>query len=66
MSASSHILCVNRTAALHPIEDVMTSAFQGAHGGEFAAILHDIHCHVMDASHAMQAGHTADAAEGEE
>ncbi len=49
---ASHVLCVNRTAVLHPIGEVMASTLREAYGGELAVLTHDQDCHVMDASQA--------------
>jgi len=51
------IICVNRTAALHPIEEIISEAFTGAYGGELAVILHDLHCHITDVSRVLQSEH---------
>ncbi len=53
----SHVLCVNRTAAMHRIEDVMSSEFREAYGGDLAVLLHDTHCHVLDASAVLRTPH---------
>lgn len=49
---AGHVLCVNRTAVLHPIHQVMASTLREAYGGELAVLTHDQDCHVMDASQA--------------
>lgn len=58
----SHVLCVNRTAAMHPIEQIMSTEFREAYGGDLAVLLHDVHCHVLDASGVMRSRHAAESA----
>ena len=54
---ASHVLCVNRTAVLHPMHAVMASTLCEAYGGELAVLTHEQNCHVMDASRAVQSEH---------
>lgn len=56
----SHVLCVNRTAAMHPIAEIMSAEFREAYGGDLAVLLHDVHCHVLDASGVMRSRHAAE------
>jgi zinc transport system ATP-binding protein len=56
----THVLCVNRTAALHPIGDIISSSFKEAHGGELAVLLHDLHCHITDVSRVMHGAHAGE------
>jgi zinc transport system ATP-binding protein len=53
----SHVLCVNRTAALHPIGEILQSTFTERYGGELAVIGHGPGCHVSDPSRAMADAH---------
>ena len=57
-SHATHVLCVNGTATLHPLNEVMTSTFQEAFGGRLAAITHGGECHVLDASKIMHQPHS--------
>ncbi len=60
----SHVLCVNRTAEMHPIEALLSSEFRESYGGEMAVILHDVQCHVVDRSRVLATGHRGEAGEG--
>ncbi|MEQ9823851.1 MAG: ABC transporter ATP-binding protein [Puniceicoccaceae bacterium] len=53
----SHVICVNRTAAMHAIDDVLESTFTELYGGKLALIHHGNHCHVNDPSHALSQPH---------
>lgn len=52
-----HVLCVNRTACIHPISDLMSSTIKEAYGGELALLLHHVGSPITDVSRAMQSGH---------
>jgi zinc transport system ATP-binding protein len=54
----SHVLCVNHTAAAHPIGEILHSTFTELYGGKLALLSHDMHCHVTDASHAYDEPHS--------
>lgn len=53
----THVLCVNRTASLHPIENMTVAVFQEAYGGNLALLDHGVSCHVVDASTVMREAH---------
>jgi zinc transport system ATP-binding protein len=46
----NRVLCVNRTACAHSIQDVMDHSFTELFGGEMALIHHGPHCQVVDPS----------------
>jgi len=52
-----HVICVNHTADLHPIGDVLENTFTELYGGKLAVIHHGEHCHVNDPSHALSKPH---------
>lgn len=52
-----HILCVNHTACMHPISELLASTIKEAYGGELALLLHHAGSPIMDVSRAMQSGH---------
>ena len=54
-----HVLCVNRTACIHPISDMLSSTIKEAYGGELALLLHHVGSPITDVSRAMQSGHAA-------
>lgn len=55
---ASHVLCVSRTADLHPIADVADNTFQAAYGGGRMALLHHgTSCQVVDASGVLVSPH---------
>ncbi len=53
----SHVVCVNHTAAIHPIGDVLENTFTELYGGKLAVIHHGNSCHVNDPSHALNQPH---------
>ena len=53
----THVLCVNRTAELHPIDAMTSGVIPQAYGGDLALLRHDHTCHVIDSSGAMQTPH---------
>ena len=55
----SHVVCVNHTAAVHPIQDVLESTFTELYGGKLAVIHHGDSCHINDPSHALSQPHAA-------
>ncbi|MCL1921044.1 MAG: ATP-binding cassette domain-containing protein [Kiritimatiellaeota bacterium] len=56
-SHATHVLCVNRTAALHDAADVAGGRFVSADGGDLLSIRHGADCQVADASAALCAPH---------
>jgi len=57
-ASASHVLCVSRTAGLHPIADIADNTFQAAYGGGRMALLrHDTSCQVVDASGVLVSPH---------
>ena len=44
----SHVVCVNKTADVHNIQDVLESTFTELYGGKLAVIHHGESCHVND------------------
>lgn len=55
----SHVVCVNKTADLHRMQDVLESTFTELYGGTLAVIHHGETCHINDPSHAMNQPHGA-------
>lgn len=58
----SHVICVNKTADLHRIQDVLETTFTELYGGTLAVIHHGETCHINDPSHAMSQPHGAHSA----
>ena len=56
---ATHILCVNRTAELHPAEAMTQGHFHTAAGDDLLFIRHNAACHVIDASQVFAAPHAA-------
>jgi zinc transport system ATP-binding protein len=55
---ATHVLCVNRTADLHPASDVVSETFRAAYGGGRMVMLqHGASCQVVDASAALTSPH---------
>jgi zinc transport system ATP-binding protein len=55
---ATHVLCVNRTADLHPASDVVSETFRAAYGGGRMIVLqHGASCQVVDASAALTSPH---------
>lgn len=70
-ASASHVLCVSRTADLHPIAEVADNTFQAAYGdGRMALLHHGASCQVVDASGVLGSSHqqcvsgTADGRQG--
>ena len=57
MAHVNRVVCVNRTAVIHPIEEVTTSTLQAAYGDGRTVIQHDEHRHVNDAAEELRAAH---------
>ena len=56
---ATHVLCVNRTAELHTMEEVAAGTVREAFGGSLAVLAHGPHCHVIDSSAVMDTPHSA-------
>ena len=55
---ATHVLCVNRTADLHPISDVLSETFSTAYGGgQMVVLQHGAACQVVDPSAVLTAPH---------
>jgi zinc transport system ATP-binding protein len=52
------VLCINKTAELHPVERVEDKALENLYGGPVQAVIHGDHCHGQ--------AHDEDAGEGKE
>jgi hypothetical protein len=62
---ATHVLCVNRTADLHPASDVVSETFRAAYGGGRMVVLqHGASCQVVDASAALTSPHHHCSSEG--
>lgn len=57
---ATSVLCVNRTADLHRIEDVTSTVFQQPGGGDWALLRHDASCHVIDPSAVLTSPHSGE------
>jgi len=60
-----HVLCVNRSAELHPASELVAEVFQEQAGTRMAILQHGIRCHVIDPSAVFQAPHSAETAADE-
>jgi zinc transport system ATP-binding protein len=63
MAHVNRVVCVNRTAVIHPIEEVTASTLQEAYGDGRTGIRLDEHRHVMAAAAELRDAHRADAAD---
>lgn len=57
---ADHILCVNHTADLHPIESVSKASVQSVNGTDLTVLFHADNCPVTDSSPYMNTEHRAD------
>lgn len=65
LKAATHVLCVNKTAVLNPIEELHPDTIAHTYGNEIAVIHHEASCHVYDSSRSRQIPHR-DQSAGEE
>jgi zinc transport system ATP-binding protein len=61
----THVLCVNRTVAMHPMAQLSPRTLEHARAGNMAMLQHDMSCHVFNAASAMKAPHHAEDPEPE-
>ncbi|MGB3976950.1 MAG: ABC transporter ATP-binding protein [bacterium] len=57
---ADHVLCVNHTADLHPIDAVSKSSMQSVSGADLTVLFHADNCPVTDPSRYMNIDHRAD------
>ena len=60
-----HVLCVNRSADLHPASELVSEVFREETGSRLALLRHGSRCHVIDPSAVFQAPHSAETAGNE-
>ncbi|MFP4418559.1 MAG: metal ABC transporter ATP-binding protein [Chitinivibrionales bacterium] len=65
LKAVTHVLCVNNTAVLNPIEELHPDTIAQTYGNEIAVLHHEFSCHVYDASRAHKMPHKDDSEESE-
>jgi len=53
----SHVVCINRTADMHPVADVTAATVQEAHGSSVAILQHGVDCQVISPFDALQTPH---------
>ncbi len=56
---ATHVLCVNRTAEIQPIDSVTSTQLQSADGADLTMLFHTTQCPVTDASRFMATHHRA-------
>jgi len=56
----THVICVNRTAAIHPRERITQQTIREIYGGELAVLSHSDACHITDPSHVFDEPHSHD------
>lgn len=56
---ASHLLCVNRTASMVPMEDLTQEKLHAVRRGDMTVLQHEASCHVLDASEVLQTPHRA-------
>ncbi|MBD3322536.1 MAG: ATP-binding cassette domain-containing protein [Chitinivibrionales bacterium] len=58
-STVSHVLCVNRTAVINPIDQLHPDTLDMADGGTMTVLHHALNCHVFDHSQTQSTPHRA-------
>lgn len=56
---ASHLVCVNRTASILPMEELTQEKLQAIRRGDMTVLQHEPSCQVFDPSEAMRAPHRA-------
>jgi zinc transport system ATP-binding protein len=56
---ASHLVCVNRTASILPMEELTQEKLQAIRQGDMTVLHHEHSCHVIDPSEAMRVPHRA-------
>ncbi len=59
---ASHIVCVNRTATIHRIDQVSVAQMHAVYGSDLAMLQHDAACQIFDPSQALGQPHRAESA----
>ncbi|MBD3344158.1 MAG: ATP-binding cassette domain-containing protein [Chitinivibrionales bacterium] len=60
ISTVSHVLCVNRTAVINPIDELHPDTIAKTYGGTMAVLHHAMNCHVFDHSRTQTLPHGAE------
>jgi len=59
----NRVVCVNRTAEIHPAEALTADVIRQAYGGRMAILKHNPHCHILDPSGLLRTPHRGAPAE---
>ncbi len=57
---ATHVICVNRTAVLRPMNELDAHCLQEAYGGDMTVLQHEATCHILDPSEIMEKPHRAE------
>ncbi len=57
VGAATHVLCVNRTAVMNPLDSLNPTLIDAGKNTQTAILQHAMSCHVLDPSRAMQTPH---------